>query len=843
MSARRAVWAALAMPACLAWAADTLPPAAKTAVDFARDVEPLLRARCALCHGAQQQMKGLRFDQKSSAMSVVSPGHSADSKLIRMVAGLEGKPVMPPMGARLTAAEIGMLRAWIDQGAKWADGGAPHWSFVKPGRPAPPAVHDRAWVRNPIDNFIAAKLDAEKIARSPEAGKNTLLRRLSLDLTGLPPTPAEVEAFLNDKHPDAYERLVDRLMDSPHYGEKWARPWLDLARYADSDGYEKDLSRPWAWRYRQWVIEALNRNMPFDEFTIEQIAGDLLPGATVDQRIATGFHRNTLTNREGGTDPAQFRDEQVIDRTNTVGITWLGLTVGCAQCHNHKYDPTTQKEYYQLFAFFNTAEELNIDAPMPGELGPYIAAEGEYERKRQDLFTEYHVPELQAAWEEKMRDVEAHQGRFVEWDFQYQAFRIMLDNALKILHRDPARRTKLQADSLTDYFIRNYRSLVSKEDYARIKFQELNDKLNKLAATQPAMSMAPVIQENDEPPKTYIHVRGDWQDHGPEVQPGTPAFLPPLPKGEQPTRLTLAKWIVSRDNPLTARVAVNRMWQELFGRGLVRTSEDFGMVGENPSHRELLDWLAVEFMESGWDMKHIVRLMVTSAAYRQSSKARPDLVARDPDNSLVARQSRLRLPAELVRDQALAASGLLNTAVGGKSVRPPQPAGVAELSYNKSGKWPESTGPDRYRRGLYVHFQRTSPYPELMNFDAPNANLSCSRRQRSNTPLQALNLLDDVVFFEAAQALAYRLVREAPKDFRNRLSYAYELALARPPASQETQRLANYFDSEMSSFGKDPKAARELFPAPVEGVAPAEAAAWVGVSRVLLNLDEFITRE
>jgi hypothetical protein len=845
MSTRRSVvWAALALPACLTWAADSLPPAAKTPVDFARDVEPLLRTRCSACHGEKQQMKGLRLDQKTGAMSVISPGHSADSKLIRMVGGLEGKVVMPPMGARLTATEISTLRAWIDQGAKWPEGaGSQHWSFVKPSRPTPPAVHDRAWARNPIDNFVAARLDAEKITPSPEAARNTLIRRLSLDLTGLPPTPEEVAAFVNDKRPDAYDRAVDRLMDSQHYGEKWARPWLDLARYADSDGYEKDLSRPWAWRYRQWVIDAFNRNMPFDRFTVEQIAGDEMPDATTADRIATGFHRNTLTNREGGTDPAQFRDEQVIDRTNTVGITWLALTVGCAQCHNHKYDPISQKEYYQLFAFFNTAEEINIDAPMPGELGPYLAAKGEYERKRQALLAQYKVAELQKVWEDRLRDCEAHPGHSPEWDFQYQAFRIMLDNALKILHRDPARRTKQQADALTDYFIRNYKSVAGKEIVEGANFQELNDKLNKLNAALPPITMAQAVQENDEPPKTYIHVRGDWLDHGTEVQPGTPAFLPGLAAGAKPTRLTLAKWIVSRDNPLTARVAVNRMWQELFGRGIVRTSEDFGRMGENPSNPQLLDWLAVEFMESGWDMKHMVRLMVTSAAYRQSSKERPDLKERDPDNALVARQSRLRLTAELIRDEALAASGLLNTTVGGKSVRPPQPAGVAELSYNKSGKWQESTGPDRYRRGLYIDFHRTSPYPELMNFDAPNANLACSRRQRSNTPLQALNLLDDVVFFEAAQALAYRLVREAPKDFGRRLDYAYELALARPPAPREKERLASYFDKEVSAFGKDPKSAESLFPAPVEGVAPAEAAAWVGVSRVLLNLDEFITRE
>ena len=820
----------------------SLPAAGQRPVDFARDVEPLLRARCILCHGPQQQMKGLRFDQKTSAMQVISPGHSAESKLIRMVSGLEGKIVMPPVGARLTAAEIGTLKAWIDEGAKWSDTAAPHWSFVKPTRPSVPAVHEPAWTRNPIDNFVLAKLESEGIRPAPEADRRTLIRRLSLDMTGLPPAPREVEEFAADKRPDAYERLVDRLMASPHYGEKWARQWLDLARYADSDGYEKDLSRPWAWRYREWVIDALNRNMPFDEFTVEQIAGDELPNATTEQRIATGFHRNTLTNREGGTDPAQFRDEQVIDRTNTVGITWLALTVGCAQCHNHKYDPLKQKEYYQLFAFFNTAEEINIDAPLPGELGPYLEAEGDYERKKKALFDEYHVVEEERAWEDKLRYAEANQGKLPVWDFQYQAFRIMLDNALKILHRDPARRTRKQQDAITDYFIRNYRSVAGKEHYDEIKFAELQTKLAKLNATQPQLAQAPAIQENDEPPKTYIHVRGDWQDHGAEVQPDTPSFLPPLHCSGKPTRLDLARWIVSRDNPLTARVAVNRMWQELFGRGIVRTSEDFGTVGEKPSHPELLDWLAMEFMDRGWDMKQMVRLIATSATYRQSSKVRPELTARDPDNALVARQSRLRLPAELIRDEALAASGLLNLAIGGKSVRPPQPAGVSELSYNKSVKWNESSGPDKYRRGLYIHFQRTTPYPQLINFDAPNSNLTCSRRERSDTPLQALDLLDDVVFFEAAQGLAYRVVRESPKDFRDRLTHAYELALARPPTAVERERLAKYFDNEMSSLSQD-AAAAALFPSPVEGVPPAEAAAWVGVSRVLLNLDEFITRE
>ena len=457
------VWALLAIP-YLVGAADTLPPPASTPVDFARDIEPLLRTRCELCHGAQQQMKGLRFDQKSSAMQVIVTGHSADSKLIRMVAGLEGKVVMPPMGTRLTAAEIGMLRAWIDQGAPWKEGGSRHWSFVAPQRPAIPAVRNQAWVRNPIDAFVLAKLDSEKIEPSPEASKYTLIRRLSLDLTGLPPTPREVSEFVNDSRPDAYERLVERLhgfaalrrtLGPPLAGPGALRRFRRLRKGSPPD--------PGPGAIASGSSTPSTAICPFDEFTIEQIAGDELPNAAIEQRIATGFHRNTLTNREGGTDPQQFRDEQVIDRTNTVGITWLGLTVGCAQCHNHKYDPTTQKEYYQLFAFFNTAEEVNIDAPLPGELGPYLATVGEYERKRQALLAQYKVPELEAAWEDKMRYVEVHQGELQRWDFQYQAFRIILDNAVKILHRDPARRTRLQQDSITEYFIKNYRSLIPAE--------------------------------------------------------------------------------------------------------------------------------------------------------------------------------------------------------------------------------------------------------------------------------------------------------------------------------------------------------------------------------------------
>ena len=841
----------------LAAHAQSLPPAASRKIDFARDIQPLFAQRCQLCHGVRQQMSGLRLDRKASAMRVIQPGKSADSRLIRMVGGLE-KKVMPPMGARLTAAEIGMLRAWIDQGANWPDTApaptasaspAPtHWAFQKIRRPDLPAVRDHAWPRNAIDDFVLARLESEGIAPSPEASKAALIRRLSLDLIGLPPTPEEVAAFLADNRPDAYERVVDRLLDSPHYGEKWARYWLDLARYADSDGYEKDRSRPWAWRYRQWVIEALNHDMPFDEFTIEQLAGDLLPNRSTDMLVATGFNRNTLTNREGGTDPEQFRDEQVLDRAATLGTVWLGLTVGCAQCHDHKYDPISQKEFYQLTAFFNTQEEVNVPAPLAGELGPYLAARPEYDRKRRELLEKYGIPEAEADWEDKLRYAEQHPTEHDDWIFAYGEFTHNIDSAKKVLFQPPAKRTELQHTALIDYFLSSCNNLYPKAHCDELKLGELRTQLNKLSADLPPMSYAPVLVENDTPPKTFIHIKGDWRDHGAEVHPGMLAVLPPMPAGQPPTRLTLARWLVSPENPLTARVAVNRIWQELFGRGIVYTSDDFGVMGDKPSHPELLDWLAAEFENPGgaspWSMKRMVREIVTSATYRQSSKTRPGLEQRDPDNTLLARQRRLRLPAELVRDEALYAADLLDLRIGGRSVKPPQPKGVAELSYANSVKWEESTGPDRYRRGLYIHFQRTTPYPQLMNFDAPNSDLSCTRRERTNTPLQALNLLNDPVFFEAAQGLAFRVMRQSGMTgFRDRLNYAYDVTLGRPPSSREAERLGQFYDETLKSLVQSPATVTAMFPNRLEAAPQVETAAWVELSRILLNLDEFITRE
>ena len=845
--------ACLLAPVPLGAADAALPPAAKIKIEFALDIEPLLARSCFACHGAQQQMSGLRLDQKEAVLKGgaagvdVLPGKSAESRLIRLVAGLDRK-FMPPTGAHLTAEEIGLLRAWIDQGLEWT-ARAPHWSFQKIQRPAMPAVRDRAWGRNAVDNFILARLEREGIAPAPEAPKLTLLRRVSFDLTGLPPTPEQIRGYLSDNRPDAYERVVDGLLNSPQYGEKWARYWLDLARYADSDGYEKDRSRPWAWRYRHWVIDALNRDIPFDEFTIQQLAGDLLPNRNLDTLVATGFNRNTLTNREGGTDPEQFRDEQVLDRAATLGTVWMGLTVGCAQCHNHKYDPISQKEFYQLTAFFNTQEEVNIQAPLPGELGPYLAARPEYERRRQALLEEYNIPENLADHESKLREAALHPGTHDDWDFAYGELTHTVDNARKVLFLDPAKRSEVQQNAMLDAFLSNCGNLYGKEHCDALKIPELRPKLNELAARMPQVSYAPVLLEeaggpgNDTPRKTYIHVKGDWRDRGAEVQPGTLAVLPPMPAGEAPGRLALARWLVSPGHPLTSRVAVNRIWQELFGRGIVFTSEDFGAQGDRPTHPELLDWMAAEFIERGWSMKQMVRLLVTSATYRQSSNARPELAAKDPENTLLARQARLRLPAELIRDEALYTAGLLDLRIGGRSVKPAQPKGVAELSYAGSVKWDESTGPDRYRRGLYIHFQRTVPYPQLMSFDAPAASLACPRRERTNTPLQALNLMNDPVFFEAAQGLAYRIVRETTGGFRERLNHAYAITLGREASAREVERMGKYFDETSRGLEADPQTVAALFPNRMEGVPQAETAAWVELSRVLLNLDEFITRD
>jgi mono/diheme cytochrome c family protein len=858
-------------------------------IDFARDVQPILRRNCYACHGPAMQQSGLRFDDAAAALkggysgAAIVPGKSAESPMMLRIQAAKGMPQMPPGPKKLDAAQAQILATWIDQGAKFPAGfsavaraGAAkskHWAFQPIVKPAVPDG------KQPVDYFVRARLEREKIAPAAEADKRTLLRRLSFDLTGLPPAPEEMAAYTADARADAYDRQVERLLASPHFGEKWARHWLDQARYADSDGYEKDWVRPYAWRWRNWVIDSINRDQPFDQFTIEQIAGDLLPNASTEQRVATGFHRNTLTNREGGIDDRQFEFEIKLDRASTVATTWLGLTAGCAQCHDHKYDPISQKDFYALYAFFDNAEEVDIDAPLAGEVGPWLRTHDEYRRKREALLAEYGVAALQADWEKNILYTIAHPGERTDWDLAWDCVNKLTEggDGAKIVRIAPEKRTARERDILIDHFVGNYHFAVGNKKWKELKLDVLQKKLRELKAAYPQLTQAMTLLERREAGPSHLRVRGDYKALGIEVQPDVLSALPPLQASAgvarsgarlsgyaqgvggatvgagagldsegRATRLDLARWLVREDNPLTARVAVNRVWQELFGAGLVRTPEDFGVRSEAPVHPELLDWLAADFRESKWSRKALLRRIVTSATYKQSSAARAELKDIDPNNTLLARQNRLRLSGEAIRDAALAASGLLTRQVGGPSVFPPIPAGVMELSYASRGwgqSWMESTGADRYRRGLYIQFLRTTPYPLLVNFDVPKATVAVCKRDRSNTPLQALNLLNDPVFLETAQALAVRVVSEAPAEFRGRLNAAFQFALGRQANEAEYTRLQTYFEKQEAAFAKDEVNAAKLAPAALAGSTRAQVAAWTALASVVLNLDEFITRE
>jgi mono/diheme cytochrome c family protein len=810
-----------------------LPPAAPEAIDFARDIEPIFAKNCLACHGAAKQRGGVRLDDGAAALkggnsgAFLVPGKPLESRLLILVAGLNAELVMPPKEkTSLTTAEIGRLRAWIEQGAKWprqtsgAGLGAKsdHWAFQPLRRAAPPLVKHEAWLRNDIDRFVLARLEQEKLAPSGEADRYTQIRRLSLDLLGLPPTPSEVDDFVNDTRPHAYERLVERLLASPHYGERWGRHWLDLARYADSDGYEADRPRPYQWRYRDWVIEALNSDMPFDQFTIEQLAGDLLPGATPAQKTATGFHRNTLTNREGGADKEQFRVEAVVDRVGTTAKVWLGLTLSCAQCHDHKYDPLSQREFYQFFAFFNGDNEVDVTAPLPGDeqaQAAFAKKKAELEKKVAD-YKKDQLPALLAKWEQNLKPEERTKAP---------------ETVAKVLGVSAEKRDAAQQQVLLNHY--------AKSD---AKLLDLTKAVSDYVKKAPTPAYIPTLAVGSDR-KTHVLIRGDFLRPGVPVDPGVPSVLPPLGTKGKATRLELARWLVALDNPLTARVISNWVWHHYFGRGLVATLEDFGTQGEKPSHPELLDHLAGEFMRQDWSVKGLHRAIVTSATYRQSSKIRPDLIRRDPTNLLLARQNRIRFEAEILRDNALAASGLLIRKVGGPSVKPPQPAGISELTYAGSARWVESKGEDRYRRGLYTWFQRTSPYPMLTMFDAPDGNLSCVRRERSNTPLQALTLLNDATFVEVAQALARRILAEKTGSLSERLDHGFRLCLGRPPSALEAENLQKLYDELLTLCQANPKEAARLAGSSAAAGLPAEAAAWVVIARMLLNLDEFVTRE
>ncbi len=1026
----------------------TLPPAAGRTIDFVAEVQPIFATQCYQCHGPKRQEAGFRLDHKPTALrggdlgAAIIPGRSQDSLLIQLVAGLRDE-VMPKEGPRLTAAQIGVLRAWIDQGAPFPDGASvvlrdphDHWAFKPVQRPAIPVVQGASWVRNPIDAFVLARLEKEALAPSPEADRTTLLRRLSLDLIGLPPTIAEADAFAADGEPDAYLKQVDRLLASPHYGERWGRHWLDAARYADSDGYEKDKPRS-VFFYRDWVIDALNRDLPYSDFIIDQLAGDQLPGAGQDHIVATGFLRNSMINEEGGADPEQFRMEAMFDRMETVGRSILGLTIQCAQCHNHKYDPITQEDYYRMFAFLNNDHEAQPlvyprDAPAagaavlrlirereaalqreaPGWQERMAAWEDEVGRKARPQWTViqpvvedistggqrylpqadgsfiaagYHPTKHEAVLTittavegitafrlEVLNDDglpaqgpgRSHLGTFALSEFKVEAapasnaakrtavaFAAAVSdlepapdtpvrsefNEKEQVHRvigparyaidgngetawsndvGPGRRNRdcfaifvaaqpianpggsaltiklaqnhggwnsddLQAENLgrfrlaittaadpaSDILPRSIRDILACPRPQRSLAQAAalfsywrttvpawspaNEAIAALWQRYPEGTTQLTLSQRQAARATHLLKRGDWLKPSRAVTAAIPAFLGALPADAPPTRLTLAKWLVDPRTPTTSRAFINNMWQHYFGTGIVATVEDLGTQCEAPSHPELLDWLASEFIEHGWSIKHMHRLIATSATYRQSSRITPALYQRDQFNRLLAHAPRLRVDGEVVRDIQLSVSGLLNPAIGGRSVMPPAPDFLFKppASYAPF-PWIEETGDQRYRRAIYTYRRRSTPYPMLQAFDAPEGNVSCSRRARSNTPLQALMTLNETLAMEAARALARRMLVEGGMTDAERIAFGFRCCLSRRPSDRERDALLALMEKQRVRIADgwiDALAVAGLkagalpgFPA---GTTPRQVAAFTVAARVLLNLDETITKE
>lgn len=809
--------------------------------DYLTEIKPLFAKHCTGCHGEKKQENGLRLDAAQSILAggdsgpVLVAGQSDKSLLMHAVRGTSDTiSQMPTEGDPLNEQQVALLARWIDSGAKLPEeaatrvAGADHWSLQPIVRPALPAVRDRAWPQTPIDYFILAKLEEQGIAPSPVATRSQLLRRVYLDLIGLPPTPDQLAAFLADQSPDAYEKVVDQLLASPHYGERWGRHWLDVARYADSNGYTIDSARN-IWKYREWVITSINQGLPFDQFAIDQMAGDMLPDATLDQKVATGFHRNTLTNEEGGTDAEQFRVEAVADRVATVGSAFLGLTLGCARCHTHKYDPITQAEFYQFFALLNNCDEPSIQAPSMMEVvRGDLQLQGEMQAKITELkkslaSSRDDIAAAQTAWEEALGD---------ERDKLPQAIKAALE-------QKPENRIAKQKQTIADHFMK------TKE--AREAFPAF-DEITKLEAKLPKIESTLVVTERKAPRETFVHRRGDFLDPGAKVVGKAPAALPPLPTSTgEGNRLDLARWLVASNQPLTPRVVVNRDWQKFYGRGIVETEDDFGTQGSRPSHPQLLEWLAAEMVENGWNSKAIHRLIVTSSVYQQSSNSRSDLATIDPQNIFLARQSRLRLDAEIVRDVVLSVSGLLTHDIGGASVYPPQPDGVYAFTQNRKN-WPVAKGAQRFRRGMYTFFWRSAPDPSLMVFDAPGGNTSCTRRLRSNTPLQSLTLANDSAYVECAIAMADRVLTDHPDaSDADRATAAFVLATSRHPTADEQNALLAILSTEREALAEQgAQPAKTMLPATVltlEERTVAQLIPWVRLCRVLLNLDETITRE
>ena len=777
----------LGLAACLILTSGTFPTAVLAAepesVHFSRDILPILSENCFACHGpdAKARQAKLRLDLKETALRktepVIVPGKSGESELIERVVSNDIDDVMPPQksGKKLTAHQIDLLKKWIDQGAPWSK----HWAFEPARRPAAPSVRDASGVNNAIDRFVVARLEADGLAPSPGAERTTFIRRLTLDLIGLPPTPEEVDAFLADTSPNAYESVADRLLASPHYGERMAMDWLDGARYADTNGFADDYARI-MWPWRDWVIAAFSRNQRYDRFLIDQIAGDLLPGASLDQRIATGFCRNNRTVTEAGSIDEEYRVENGVDRVETTSMVFLGLTLGCARCHDHKFDPISQTEFYQFYGFFNSVNERGVTNEANGNVPPLIKLATPDDKK--------HLGELEIA---------------------IAAAKVSGDKAW-------IEKTKKARDE----YDKNITSVM-------------------------------VMEDRPTPRDTFVLKRGryDMPDTTRKVDPGVPSCLPPMPAGVARNRLGLAQWLASPENPLTARVIVNRIWQHHFGMGLVKTAENFGVRGEPPSHPELLDWLASELVRTGWDLKALHKLIVTSATYTQASTAKPALIARDPENRLLARGPRFRLTAEVVRDNALAIGGSLFRKIGGPSIKPYQPAGLWEelAGLGREGPYVQDKGAKLYGRSLYVYRKRTVPHPAMTTFDAPSREICQVKRARTNTPLQALELLNDVTYVEAARQLAQFAIEQGGSSPEERITFAFRRALARSPTPRELDVLRRGLERYRKDFDNDKDAAAKLIqhgesPAGPQ-IDPVLLAAYTATASVILNLDETITLE
>jgi len=932
---------------------------AEEPLSFTRDVRPILSGRCYKCHGPDEETReaGFRLDLFDGAIAELEsgghgivPGNAEKSSVLARINTDDEFDVMPPTseGEGLTAAEKKILRQWIVSGAKYEQ----HWSFLPPQKSKLPEVSNPDWCKNGIDYFVQKRLDELDLKPAPQADRTALIRRVSIDLTGIPPTLEEVDAFVNDTSPDAYEKVVDRLLASERYGERWARIWLDLARYADSAGYADDPPRT-IWRYRDWVIRSLNEDMPFDQFTVEQLAGDMLESPTDDQLTATGFHRNTMTNSEGGTDDEEFRSAAIVDRVNTTMQVWMGLTMGCAQCHTHKYDPILHSEYYQVYDIFNQTEDADrrdespllkvllpaqkdlkaklekqlvaakaeqaavvaaaaqagtsIELPtgdieaqfvrieLPGKKKmlslaevqafagkdnvavkgkatqsstdyngpPQLANDGNTDGHFYDAMSTTHTKQSDDPWWEVDLGKQQRLDKIIVWNrndspgigVRLNGMRLILLDAqrkpvwvkevAKTTEKDnPVAVPKLAKD-FSDDERKAFQALSAnsnpKIDAAKKKVASLEQQIKKI---QPVTS--PIMRElaMDKHRSTRIHIRGNFLDLGDEVHAGVPSALHAIDV-EKPNRLDFAKWLMAGENPLTARVIANRHWEALFGIGIVQTSEDFGMQGELPSHPKLLDWLAIELMENNWSLKQYIRTVVTSATYQQDSAMTAELIEQDPKNQLLARGPRFRLSAEMIRDQALAVSGLLSSKMYGESVRPPRPNLGLRAAFGGSTDWSTSTGEDKYRRGVYTQWRRSIPYPSMDTFDAPSREVCTVRRIRTNTPLQALVTLNDPVYIEAARGLAGRVLNDGGDTIDERLNYAFRLCTSRTPNAREMSILKETLLDAKSSFENEAEEAKALSAMNMnEGtnVPVPEQAAWTVLGNVLLNLDEMLTR-